>query len=150
MMSSRTLHDQAGGAYEQCTMVFDGGQAYRLFLTYNVCRAQDYFLNAANWQWLSASAFFNSYFRCGCGMEVHSERHQCQRGIRGQGGGISAYFNSRFRCAGWGCIGQDSSIRGFKRRSVGMGRAGTPAPSPTHNSGRTFWQVVCTGQCTKA
>ena len=63
MMSSRTLHDQAGGAYEQCTMVFDGGQAYRLFLTYNVCRAQDYFLNAANWQWLSASAFFNSYFR---------------------------------------------------------------------------------------
>lgn len=25
--------------------------------------SQDHFLNAANWQWLSASAFFNQYYR---------------------------------------------------------------------------------------
>lgn len=27
------------------------------------CCCQDHFLNAANWMWLSASAFFNQYYR---------------------------------------------------------------------------------------
>lgn len=28
-----------------------------------LCHLQDHFLNAANWMWLSATAFFNQYYR---------------------------------------------------------------------------------------
>lgn len=28
-----------------------------------ICFLQDHFLNAANWMWLSATAFFNQYYR---------------------------------------------------------------------------------------
>ena len=53
-----------------CGQVCRGGHSLPLSLTIAFMRArpplttpQDYFLNAANWQWLSASAFFSQYFR---------------------------------------------------------------------------------------